>query len=134
MFFDISYAHTPIRKAFLFNRFFQANFTAPGEMSDLPQINEIVNHNLESCEISIAETRLIIDNIDVNKASGPDNISGRILKECSREISPSLTVLFNLSLTLGKMQENWKLANVSPIFKKGREKTVVIIDPYHSYV
>ena len=84
VYFDTSYAHTPIRKAFLFNRFFQANFTAPGEMSDLPLINEIVNHNLESCEISIAETRLIIDNIDVNKASGPDNISGRILKQCSR--------------------------------------------------
>ena len=58
----------------------------------------------------------------MNKASGPDNISGRILKECSREISPSLTVLFNLSLTLGKMPENWKLANVSPIFKKGERE------------
>ena len=90
-------------------------------MSDLPRINEIANPNL-SCEISTAETRLIIDNIDVNKGSGPDNISGRILKECSREISPSLTVLFNLSLTLGKMPENWKLANVSPIFKKGERK------------
>ena len=119
VYFDTSYAHTPIRKAFLFNRFFQANFTLPEDTSHLPQINELANPNLESCQISIAETRLIIDNIDTNKASGPDDISGRILKECSREISPSLTVLFNLSLTLRKMPENWKLANISPIFKKG---------------
>ena len=116
VYFDTSYAHTPIRKAFLFNRFFQANFTLPENTSHLPQINEL------TCQISIAETRLIIDNIDTNKASGPDDISGRILKEYSREISPSLTMLFNLSLTLGKMPENWKVANISPIFlKRDRE-------------
>ena len=28
------------------------------------------------------------------------------------------SVLFNLSLTLGKMPENWKVANISPIFKR----------------
>ena len=118
VYFDTSYPHTPIRKAFLFNRFFQANFTLPEETSHLPQINGLANPNIESCQISIAETRLIIDNIDTNKASGPDNISGRILKECSREISPSLRVLFNLSLTLGKMPANWKLANISQFFFK----------------
>ena len=74
VYFDTSYAHTPIRKAFLFNRFFQANFTLPEDTSHLPQINELTNPNLESCQISIAETRLIIDNIDTNKASGPDDI------------------------------------------------------------
>ena len=111
---DTSYDHTPILKAFLFNRFFQANFTLPEDTLHLPHINWLANPHIVSCQISIDETRLVVDNIDTNKASGPENISERILKECSREISPSLTVLFNLSL--GKMPENWKLANISPIF------------------
>ena len=130
VYFDTSYAHTPIRKAFLFNSFFQANFTLPGDTSHLPQINGLANPNLESCQISITETRLIIDNIDTNKASGRDNISGRTLKECSREISPSLTVLFNVSLTLGKMPENWKLANISQFFKKRGQRKLLQLSTY----
>ena len=113
-------AQTPIRKAFLFNSFFESNFTKHDSESQLPSaINDYVKPNLSSCTISIAETRLILDNIDTNKATGPDDISGRILRECSKEIAPSLTCLFNMSLSLGKMPENWILANITPVFKKG---------------
>ena len=120
VYYENSCAKTPVRKAFLFNRFFERNFSdMPQHASNIPDINEIINPSLGSSQITIAETRLILENIDVTKASGPDNISGRILKECAKEISPSLTRLFNLSLSLGNVPESWKLANVSPIFKKG---------------
>ena len=113
-------AQKPIRKAFLFNSFFESNFTKHDSESQLPPaINDFVNPNLSSCTISIAETRIILDNIDTNKATGPDDISGRILRECSKEIAPSSTCLFNMSLSLGKMPENWKLANITPVLKKG---------------
>ena len=42
-----------------------------------------------------------------------------MLKECSNEISPSLTALLNKSLTLGKVPQEWKEANVVPVPKKG---------------
>ena len=77
-----------------------------------------INPTLGSSQITMAETRLVLENIDVTKASSPDNISGRILKECAIEISPSSTKPFNVSLSLGNVPESWKLANVSPIFKK----------------
>ena len=113
-------AQTPIRKAFLFNSFLESNFTKHDSESQLPPaINDFVNPNLSSCTISIAKTRLILNNIDTNKATGPNDISGRILKECSKEIAPSLTCLFNMSLSLGKMPENWKLVHITPAFKKG---------------
>ena len=51
-------AQTPIRKAFLFNSFFESNFTKHDSESQLPPtINDFVNPNLSSCTISIAETR-----------------------------------------------------------------------------
>ena len=107
-------------KASMFNNFFFSNFTnVNGNNCTYPFIPEFVNPNLSNVEISIAETRLIVDNIDPNKATGPDDISGRIIKECSKEISPSLTMLFNMSLGSGIVPDMWKEANVVPVFKKG---------------
>jgi hypothetical protein len=40
----------------------------------------------------------LLQNINIHKASGPDNIHGRILKECTTQIAPILTTLFSLSL------------------------------------
>lgn len=58
------------------------------------------------------------------KACGPDNIPGRVLRDCAIELTPSLTALFNASLSLGKVPSQWKLANVAPVFKKGDSSCV----------
>ncbi|XP_048579037.1 uncharacterized protein LOC125560748 [Nematostella vectensis] len=57
--------------------------------------------------------------LDVTKATGPDGISARLLKETAPEIAPSLCKLFNKSLSLGAPHE-WNEANVVPVFKKGK--------------
>ena len=54
-----------------------------------------------------------------SKSCGPDNIPARILKYCSDEIAPILTVIFTQSLNSGNLQEGWLTASVTPIFKKG---------------
>ena len=41
------------------------------------------------------------------------------VKECAYELAPLFATVFNLSLYLGILQEDWKRANVSAIFKKG---------------
>ena len=50
--------------------------------------------------------------LKINKASGPDGISHRMLKNTSHTISVSLTKLFNLSLRLHVYPSLWKSANV----------------------
>jgi hypothetical protein len=47
----------------------------------------------------------LLQNINIHKASGPDNIHGRILKECTTQIAPILTTLFSLSLKTGKIPD-----------------------------
>ena len=54
-----------------------------------------------------------------HKAPGPDNISPKILKELAHSIAPILTTIFRKSLETGVVPEDWKCANVSPIYKKG---------------
>ena len=48
----------------------------------------------------------------------------RLLKETADQISPSLTMLFNKSLRLGIFPGDWKVANIVPIFKKGKKEFV----------
>ena len=55
--------------------------------------------------------------LDTTKACGPDEIPARILKECALEISPSLCSLFNTSLKAGKVPDEWKKSNVTPVHK-----------------
>ena len=75
---------------------------------------------LESITVSTSDVNYLISSLPADKASGPDGISSvRLLKECADEISPSLTALFNMSLSQGKFPQEWNEANVVSVFKKG---------------
>ena len=50
---------------------------------------------------------------------GFDNISISTLKQCSHEISPVLSEIFNLSLVDGVFPDQLKIAKVIPVFKSG---------------
>jgi len=65
-----------------------------------------------------------LKDIDPSKACGPDQIPTRVLRECSSEIAPSLTRLINISLSVGFVPQDWKLANIVPVFKKGDNEDV----------
>ena len=63
----------------------------------------------------------LLDRLNVHKASGPDGLNSRVLKECSNEISPILALIYNKSLARGDVPDEWRQANVSPVFKKGEK-------------
>ena len=60
----------------------------------------------------------LLDGLNVHKASGPDGLNARVLIECSNEISPILTLIYNESLARGDVPDEWRQANASPVFKK----------------
>ena len=70
-------------------------------------------------EVEVRGVQKLLHNIKPNKATGPDGIPCRLLKEVANEIAPVLTDIFNSSLSLGALPSEWKKANVSPVFKKG---------------
>jgi hypothetical protein len=53
------------------------------------------------------------------KATGPDSIPARLLKETAKEITPALTFIFQASINQSKIPSDWKTAIVAPVFKKG---------------
>ena len=54
-----------------------------------------------------------------NKATGIDKISSKIIKLAAPVISDSLTLIFNLSITL-YFPDEWKTAEVIPLYENGQ--------------
>ena len=52
-----------------------------------------------------------------SKATGLDNISAKLLRECPDLISNSLTTIFNKSIQMGVFPDEWKNARVTPLYK-----------------
>ena len=72
-------------------------------------------------EITISEIKDTIHSLEINKASGLDNISHRMLKGCISTICKPLCISFNGSLKEGVFPETSKKAVVTPIYNKGEK-------------
>ena len=65
------------------------------------------------------EIETLIEILNPNKATGPDEISNKMPKAVAQEVSFPLSILFNRSFSEGKFSEIWKFSNVIPLPKKG---------------
>jgi len=54
-----------------------------------------------------------------DKSTGVDEMSSRLLKPVCHGITVPVALLFNLSTSECKVPNDWKLANVTPIYKQG---------------
>ena len=108
----------------LFNQYFYDQFSAPSNY-DIP-----INYNGDKLSIfykftiNLSTIRNFLKASDANKAPGPDGIHGKILKNCALSISYPLYLIFNKSFQTGFIPNDWKHANVVPVFKKGDKSLV----------
>ena len=56
--------------------------------------------------------------LNITKPGGPDEIMPRLIKRFGKSLIQPLTQLFNESIVLGKNPSQWKMANISAIFKR----------------
>lgn len=70
---------------------------------------------------TVPEVTKQLKSLNPKKATGPDGVSATMLKEVATEIAPSLTRLFNLSLTSGRVPIEWKCSNVVPVPKNSEK-------------
>ena len=69
--------------------------------------------------VTATEVETEISSLKSGKATGPCSIPITILKILKSIVSKPLEIIYNLSLSLGIVPKNLKLANVIPIHKKG---------------
>ena len=73
--------------------------------------------NLNSIVILEQDVKDQLDNLNINKLGGPDEICHKLIKAFGYHLVKPLTLLLNRSLQLGQVPQQWKIANVSVIFK-----------------
>ena len=106
-------------KANHFNNFFLSHNDIDTTNAVLPNEQNDNIGGLGAIEATEQEVHDLIKAIDCNKATGPDGICPKLLKEADIGIVPSLTKLINKSLKQSKTPLLWKKAHMLPLFKKG---------------
>ena len=69
-------------------------------------------------EVNPTQVKSVLETLDVNKATGHDGISAKIVKAVAEEISPPLSTLYNLFIKKGQWPCDWKKGDWTPVYKK----------------
>ncbi|GAB0209387.1 mitochondrial enolase superfamily member 1 [Grus japonensis] len=105
-------------KAEVLNTFFTSVFTStvgPQALGTKIQVDA----NTDPPSVKEEVLCELLQELNPYKSMGPDNIHLRVLRELADVIARLLFVIFEKSWRLGDIPEDWKEANVTPIYKKG---------------
>ena len=111
-------------KAKLFNDYFSEQCKPIINSSILPIFNFLTEKRIDYLNIGNEEIITLIRNINPNKATGSDGISGQMLLLCDDSVTLPLKIIFRNILLTSIYPDTWKLANVTPIFKKGDKQSI----------
>ena len=100
------------------NKQFVSVFTQENT-STIPSIPKRVNTSIGLLLASEENVKERLCKVKKHSAPGPDKFTPRVLSELSDVISLPLTLIFNKSLLSGEIPLDWRIAHVTPIYKKG---------------
>ena len=114
----------PSEKAQIFNNFFSNNSTMgdPPVGFALPPLHFRTKAKLSEVIFNPVKVYSVLKQLQTCKASGPDLISNKMLKETAEVMAKPLSDIFNKSMEYGSFPSIWKRANVMPVFKKANRQ------------
>ena len=110
-----------------FNNYFTSVFTREDQSRHTESTSAITSEGdavLSDLNIDIDTVIKALSKLRPDKSMGPDNLSPKLLIETQKEIAYPLLLLFRNSLQELSVPDDWKKANVSPIFKKGNRQSL----------
>ena len=116
------YAKTDAEKSEVLVEYFSSVFTVEPDTENMPPFEERVYEKpLENLTITKDMVLEKLKKLKTNKSPGPDNIHPRVLNGAAKSLSIPLTIIFNTSIRTKTLPADWKHANISAIFKKGKK-------------
>ncbi|CAM5110091.1 unnamed protein product [Eretmochelys imbricata] len=110
-----------VEKANVLNAFFASFFT--NKVSSQTAALGITTWGIDGQpSVEKEMVRDYLEKLDVHKSMGPDELHPRVLKELAAVIAEPLAIIFENSWRMGEVPDDWKKANVVPIFKKGKKE------------
>ena len=62
--------------------------------------------------------------ISVHTSMGPDGMHPRVLRELAEVTAEPLSIIFDRPRRLGEVPEDWRIANVTAVCRKGKKEDV----------
>ena len=95
------------------------------DISQVPEAVDVLEGSdaLQDIEITRDKMKKKLLALKPKSAPGPDKISPAVLQSMAEVLSGPLTSIFIKCLEEGVVPADWKLANVTPIFKKGSSQS-----------
>ena len=101
------------------NTYYHSVFTRDDGSSPLPVFGARTDEKIQDVYIATEQVEEVMLGLNPNKASGPDGVESRFLKECAVELAPILQEIYRKSLDVASVPPQWKEANIVPIHKGG---------------
>ena len=103
----------------LFNEFFSSVFTRE-DPKNIPEPQQMrMDSTLSDIQVTKKKVSDKIRKLRRGAAAGPDMIGATVLQELIEVVSSPLASIMRKTLDKGMVPNDWKSANVTPIFKKG---------------
>ena len=77
-----------------------------------------VEHEMSLPDINSDLVKKLLQELKSSKSPGPDGIHPQVLKELASELATPLTKIFQSIMITGWIPQSWKIAHITPIFKK----------------
>ncbi len=119
---DQGQLHTdPKDKTNILNHQFESVFTKESPLNPDLLLAQSAHPVMPDIHITEPGVQKLLEKLNMHKASGPDEIGPRIFKQLATTITPILIDIYKQSYETGEVPLDWRRANVTPIFKKGRK-------------
>jgi hypothetical protein len=109
-------ATTAAEKASILNQAFVAKASNTPNKA-MPPLKIHTTKCLDNIEITRPKVLKTLQQLDTTKAPGPDRIHNIVLKNCAASLCNPLATLFQRSLAEGVLPSEWKLAEVTALYK-----------------
>ena len=88
----------------------------PINLTDIPSVNPD-----DFCDSILCSEEVynLLRSLDTTKSNGYDDISAIMLQNTAFSITEVVTELFNISIPLGKLADEWKISHITHIPKHG---------------
>ena len=103
----------------MFNKFFNSMFTKENTDNVPDPQQQHGGEMLADVKITTKKVEEKVRKLRKGAAAGPDKIGPQLLQELVKEISSPLATVMRKTLEEGSVPDDWRTANVSPIYKKG---------------
>ena len=102
-------------------------------ISKIPNRKEISNEHFNLCEAKLSSDEIIklINSETNNKSRGNDGLTAEFYKHFSNKLASALFYVYDSRGRLGTMGVTSRTGTISAICKKGDQKILQTIDPFH---